>query len=327
MAAARCAPLCSFSALCCFFSPRWPSPALLCHSARLPARQPHAWGFPARLSLRSLAQRLLGRGIQEGAHDPREDAAAALDLASLKFRSGPTAGAVQRPGHAHLLAALVAGGRRVALVGPWEVRQQHGHAGLAAVAAAAGDEEAAAEAAWLLRGGGEQAGLDLLVCQLSDLLHSQEDRALALAQRPALGGDSEAEAGRAVADAAAADAALVAALRQRLAALHAALPRGGVLLAASAQGDTPLVRVLQGLVLHTAHDGEERRKRRCVPPPHSAAARSTRPCLPRLPRLQASRMRPRRGRRRPGPAGWWPGWSRAPSRGWSAWRSSSEGWA
>lgn len=51
----------------------------------LPSPAP-AQGFPHRASLRTLAQRLLGRGIQEGAHDSAVDAEAALQAVQVGGR-------------------------------------------------------------------------------------------------------------------------------------------------------------------------------------------------------------------------------------------------
>jgi RNA exonuclease 1 len=77
---------------------------------------PHPRGPPAKSALRVLASRWLHRIIQVGAHDPVEDARAALDLALLKIRKGPAFG-VGGSERGELLAdALSRKGRRGAII-------------------------------------------------------------------------------------------------------------------------------------------------------------------------------------------------------------------
>ena len=53
---------------------------------------PHAAGPPAKNSLRALVQTHLHRVIQSGSHDSAQDAIAAMELAQLKIKYGPTFG-------------------------------------------------------------------------------------------------------------------------------------------------------------------------------------------------------------------------------------------
>ncbi|KFM23766.1 Small RNA degrading nuclease 5 [Auxenochlorella protothecoides] len=70
---------------------------------------PRPRGPAHRPSLRHLASQHLRAAIQAGAHDSREDAAAALRLLRLKTDAGPTLGVLARagPAHAHLLDHFV----------------------------------------------------------------------------------------------------------------------------------------------------------------------------------------------------------------------------
>jgi RNA exonuclease 1 len=109
---------------------------------------PNPRGPPFRSSLRVLAQRLLGRAIQQGAHDSCEDAEVALQAVRLKLRGGPTLGSLKQ-GCSHLLELLAAKRRSTALVAPREVLMLHA-VPAARVVPTASDAQAVAAALCML---------------------------------------------------------------------------------------------------------------------------------------------------------------------------------
>lgn len=114
---------------------------------------PHPRGLPHRSSLRTLAQRLLARTIQQGAHDSYIDAEVALQAVQLKWRYGPTYGTVKQ-GCSHLFDVLAARGRRLALAAPREMLMLHA-VPQAEVVACSSDGQAV-EAALRLLGGAQR---------------------------------------------------------------------------------------------------------------------------------------------------------------------------
>ncbi|PRW44608.1 small RNA degrading nuclease 5-like isoform X2 [Chlorella sorokiniana] len=116
---------------------------------------PSPRGLPALPSLKLLVQRLLGRQIQEGAHDSHTDAACTLDVVRLKLRRGPTYSS-SKEGHTHLFELLTSQGRRLALVAPRDTLMLHA-VPTAEVVPTSSDAQAV-EAALRLLGGGSGAG-------------------------------------------------------------------------------------------------------------------------------------------------------------------------
>ncbi|PSC70139.1 small RNA degrading nuclease 5 [Micractinium conductrix] len=86
---------------------------------------PHPRGPPYKSALRVLASRHLLRTIQQGEHNPVEDARAAMDLALLKFERGPLYGAGTAERGDKLVEVLSDGGRRSAMVDKVEVLNRH----------------------------------------------------------------------------------------------------------------------------------------------------------------------------------------------------------
>ncbi|KAL4421609.1 hypothetical protein ABPG75_010900 [Micractinium tetrahymenae] len=85
---------------------------------------PHPRGPPFKSALRVLASRHLLRTIQQGEHNPVEDARAAMDLALLKFQRGPAYGAGGDRGD-KLIEVLGEAGRRSVMVDRLEVLNRH----------------------------------------------------------------------------------------------------------------------------------------------------------------------------------------------------------
>lgn len=85
---------------------------------------PHPRGPPFKSALRVLASRHLLRTIQQGEHNPVEDARAAMDLALLKFQRGPAYGAGGDRGD-KLIEVLGEAGRRSVMIDRLEVLNRH----------------------------------------------------------------------------------------------------------------------------------------------------------------------------------------------------------
>uniref|UniRef100_A0A1D2A126 BRCT domain-containing protein n=1 Tax=Auxenochlorella protothecoides TaxID=3075 RepID=A0A1D2A126_AUXPR len=243
---------------------------------------PRPRGPAHRPSLRHLASQHLRAAIQAGAHDSREDAAAALRLLRLKTDAGPTLGVLARagPAHAHLLDVL--GGRgpgapRLTLVDRPEVLALH--AAGAAAALACEDDDAVVRGlnralACAGGGAGDGGGADpgvqdegaegnaqstprargpppqhFVFASLSDVAERQEREARAL--------DFSDREGCATACAAAAAGGvepLVQETARRVAAVVRALPPQTLCLLLSGAGNTVLCRTLYGDSLRARKD-------------------------------------------------------------------------
>jgi len=123
---------------------------------------PHQKGPPFKPSLRFLAERFLGRDIQQGpaGHCSAEDARAALDLALLKIRNGPSFGEVwhrdrtplftmlTRPRHGSSAAAASAAASkcRCSLVDSARTLHRHATGGSSAITADGGDQDVVSKA-------------------------------------------------------------------------------------------------------------------------------------------------------------------------------------
>ena len=195
----------------------------------------HPRGPPFKPALRVLAERHLGRRIQEGSHCSVADAAATMALARLKFAKGPAFGDV-RPDGTPLAELLGAAGVRAALLDrPRSLARLA--TGSASAIAVTGDSDAAVKAAReARRAAGE--GHRLVWAHLADLGALQEARAQRARRRTEATLAAEAAASGDAAEEAAAQERALRALDDAVAmVLEAAVP-GTLLLVYSGQGDT-----------------------------------------------------------------------------------------
>eukprot|EP00887_Chlorella_sp_A99_P005460 scaffold1.g5460.t1 len=132
----------------------------ICHSNVLDTSVlfPHPRGGTYKSALRVLASRFLARTIQCGAHDPVEDARAAMDLALLKIARGPAYGtSTGERGGERLVEVLGEAGRRCCLVDRMETVSRH-LAGACSAIPVASDAEAVAKLAREAARGAAEAG-------------------------------------------------------------------------------------------------------------------------------------------------------------------------
>lgn len=203
---------------------------------------PHPRGPPFKPALRVLAERLLGRKIQEGSHDSADDARATMELARLKFARGPAFGEA-RPEGVALPEVASSAGLRAALVDRPHSLQRIA-TGAASAIACASDADAAAKAG---REAGRAGGTapDLVVAHLSDLGALQEGRAQRARRRAEQpGGGAGAPGGAEAGDEAVREAEVLARADVAVAAVAAAAQHGTLLVVFSPQGDTAAARRL-----------------------------------------------------------------------------------
>ncbi|KAK9820565.1 hypothetical protein WJX72_011714 [[Myrmecia] bisecta] len=191
---------------------------------------PHPRGPPYRSALRIITEKFLKRQIQNGSHDSIADARAAMELAQLKVKNGPSFGlGTTDEAFEKLMDVLGESNRRCTLVDRQDMLNRH-VTGSAAAVVSTSDADALAKA---IREA-QNPAINFLWTQLRDLSTFFEERAQWRRQTAIRAVEDDKQVER-----------LLATIDRQIGELHRALPPNTLLLVVTCQGDTAECRRLQ----------------------------------------------------------------------------------